>query len=63
MDWSYILIKEVWAVIIAAHINKKSLIHCIGQITSNIDILMVSETKLCKNFLIGHFIIECFSVA
>ena len=34
----------------------------IGQITGNIDILMVSETKLDESFPIGQFIIEGFGV-
>ena len=34
----------------------------IGQITSNIDILTVLETKLDESFPIGQFIIEGFGV-
>ena len=34
----------------------------IGQITGNIDILMVSETKLDESFPIGQFFIEGFSI-
>ena len=34
----------------------------IGQIASNINILMVSEIKGHERFLVGQFIIEGFSV-
>ena len=48
--------------IIVAHLNINSLRNkfdsLIGQRTGNIDILMVSETKLDESFPIGQFIIE-----
>ena len=52
--------------IIVAHLNIKSLRNkvdsLIGQITGNIDILMVSETTLDESFPISQFIIEGFGV-
>ena len=52
--------------IIVAHLNIKSLRNkfdsLIGQITGNIDILMVSETTLDESFHISQFIIEGFGV-
>ena len=52
--------------IIVAHLNINSLRNkfdsLIGQITGNIDILMVSEKKPSGSFLIGQFIIEAFDV-
>ena len=52
--------------IIVAHLNINSLGNkfdsLIDQITGNIDILMVSETKLDESFPIGQFITEGFSV-
>ena len=52
--------------IIVAHLNINSLGKTFDsvtdQITGNIDILMVSETKLDESFPIGQFITEGFSV-
>ena len=51
---------------IDAHLNinslRKKFDSLVGQITGNIDILMVSETKHNESFPIGQFIIEGFGV-
>ena len=51
---------------IVAHLNKKLLRNkfdsLIGQITGDIDILMVTEAKLDESFQTGQFIIESFEV-
>ena len=52
--------------IIVAHLKINSLRNkfdsLIDQITGNVDILMVSETKLDESFPIGQFITEGFSL-
>ena len=52
--------------IIVAHLNINSLRNkfdsLIGQLTGNIDILMVSKIKLDESFPIGQFVIEGFGV-
>ena len=52
--------------VIVAHLNINFLRNkfdiLIGQITGNIDFLMVSETKLGESFPLGQFIIEGFGV-
>ena len=49
---------------IVAHLNVNSLRNkfdsLAGQMTGNIDILMVSDVKLDESFLIGQFIIKGF---
>ena len=61
-----IICKSTIGNIIVAHLNINSLRNkfdsLISQITSSIDILMISETKQDKSFPIGQFIIEGFSV-
>ena len=51
--------------IVVAHININSLRnkfdYLIGQITGNIDILMISPTKLDNSFPIGQFLINGYS--
>ena len=52
--------------IIVAHLNINTLRNnfdgLIGQITDNVDILMVSETKLDVSFPVSQFVIEGFGV-
>ena len=52
--------------VIVAHLNinflRNKFDSLIGQITGNIDFLMVSETKLGESFPLGQFIIEGFGV-
>ena len=51
---------------IVAHLNVNSLRNkfdsLAGQMTGNIDILMVSDVKLDESFLISQFIIKGFGV-
>ena len=45
------------------NLNKLILAHLIfpEQVRGNVDVLMVSETKIVDNFLIGNFLIHGFS--
>ena len=51
--------------LILAHLNINSIRNKFGllpeQVRGNVDVLMISETKIVDNFLIGNFLIHGFS--